>query len=293
MFRNIHKAMNHIELPSFEATWWPVMMEPVPGSGERLTVAALVRAASGQGQVRQLISPTALSGMFGAAGSGMKVMVTKTALAIQMQMDRGVPVEDLQLPFGGFELGAPRDCLARDLNEVFDVAFRLGGAFGVSLFGSREKPSSETRRAFDEWAEKIRVVLLNSAQDQFRDAFNVGVPLLANKKARIGFLSDGYAANFGVLRPGRSTASDMRALKVKIFDLEALRRTSPLLARTAEILVGYPVAQQDVGYSRREVESQSDSWEFIDFEAKQRDVRAFRYSTVREAANHLHHAAAA
>ena len=284
--------MNHVELPTFEAIWWPILMETVPGSGERLTVAAVVRSASGQSQVRQLITPAALNNMFGTAGAGMRLIAAKTALLIQQQLDKGISVEELQMPFGGFEFGPPRDCVASDLNEVFEVAFKLGGAFGLSQFGSQEKPSEETRRAFDEWADKVRSELIGSGNDQYRQAFNVDVRLLANKKARIGFLYDGYAANFGVLRPGREASYDMRALKVKIFDLEALRRSSPLVARTTEIIIGYPEVRQDSAYSQRQLEIQKDSWEFIDFEAKQRDVKALRYSLASEAAAHLQQIAA-
>jgi len=222
----------------------------------------------------------------------MRLIVGKTTLVLQQQLDKGVRVEDLSLPFGGILLGGARDCVATDLNEVFEVAFRLGGAFGVSNFGSIETPSAETRRAFDEWADKVRIELLNTGLEELRASFNVNVTLPARKKARIGFLRDGYAANFGVLRPGRSASSDMRALKVKIFDLEALRRTSPLIARRTEIIVGYPEAKADGAYSRRELESQKDSWEFIDFEAKQRGVQALRYAAAREAADHLQRAAA-
>lgn len=277
-----------VELPTFEATWWPVMLETVPGSGERLAVAAVVKANSGQSQVRQLITPAALNSMFGTAGAGMRLIVGKTTLHLQRQLDAGVGVADLAFPFGGIEFGAARDCVARDLNEVFEVAFRLGGAFGVSHFGAVEKPSHETRRAFDEWAEKVRVELLNMVEmEQLRDAFNVSVSLPSHKKTRIGFLHGGYAASFGVLRPGKPASSDMRALKVKVFDFEALRRVNQIFARRTEILVGYPDASNDGAFSRREIESQRDSWEFIDFEARQRNVRLLRYSTAREAALYL------
>lgn len=280
--------MRLVDLPTFEATWWPVSLETVPGSGERIAIAAVVRAASGQSQVRQLITPAALSNMFGTAGAGMRVLVVQTTISIQRQLDKGIPVTELQMPFGGAALGSPRDCVAHDLNEVFEVAFRFGGAFGVSNFGSIEKPSEETRRAFDEWADKIRVELLSASKSEgLVNAFNVPVTLVTARKGRIGFLNGGYAANFGVLRPGRSASSDVRALKVKIFDLEVLKHSSPLIARTAEVLVGYPSVQEGGPYSRRELDTQRDSWEFIEFEAKQRGVLALRYALASEAAAHL------
>jgi hypothetical protein len=124
-----------IELPMFEALWWPVRLETVPGSGEWLTVAYVVRAASGQSAVRQAIPPATVSTLFGGAGEGMNLVIGNTVLALQRQLDNGIPIDKLQPPFGGMAMGEARDCLARDLNEVFQVAARLGGAFGASTFG--------------------------------------------------------------------------------------------------------------------------------------------------------------
>lgn len=268
------------------------MLETVPGSGERITISTVVRAASGQSQVRQLMTPSAISGIFGGAAAGMRMLIGQTTLSIQNQLDDGVRPENLDMPFGGIQLGLPRDCVARDINEVFEIAFRLGGAFGVSTFGSMEAPTADTRRAFDEWADKVRLELLNDGREDCRPSFNVSVPLPSHKKTRIGFLKEGYAAQFGVLRPGRSASHDMRALKVKVFDLEALRRSNPIATRRTELLIGYPEAGADGAFSAREVASQRESWEFIEFEARQRDVKALRYASARQAAEHLQRAAA-
>lgn len=238
-------------------------------------------------RVRQLITPGAIHSMFGSAGSGMKLVIVKTVLELQRQLDQGVAFEALQFPFGGLHFGPPRDCIGSDLNEVFEVAFRLGGAFGMSTFGRVETPSTETRRAFDEWADKVRVKLLAVGQEDLHASFNVNVTLMAQKKARIGFIHDGYAAQFGVLRPGRTASTDMRALKVKVFDLEALRRSSPLLAQRTELIIGYPTPATDSPFTQRELNSQRDSWDFVLNESKNRGVTALRYGHAHEAASHL------
>ncbi len=285
--------MRPTELPTFEATWWPVTLETVPGSGELIAVAVVARAASGQAKARRLVAPAALAGMFGSDAKGMHVLVEQTVTSLQKQLDKGLLVDELQPPFGGLGFGAPRDCVAHDFNEVFEVAFRLGGAFGISTFGATSKPSEETLRAFTEWAESIRLALLKTTSSEgIEEAFNVPVTLATGKKGRIGFLAGDYVANFGVLRPGRSAASDTRALKVKLFDLQAMRH-GELLAPQAELLVGSPLIQPGGPYSRREVDAQQQSWAFIEYEAKQLGVKAHRYAVAAEAASHLAHKIAA
>jgi len=121
-----------ITLPGFQATWWPMRLETIPGSGEQVTVAVIVRAASGQSHIRASTAPTVLASLFGAAGKGIASMTVATLVDVQQQLDEGVSVEALSLPFGGFALGTERDCAARDINEVFDIAIKLATAFGAA-----------------------------------------------------------------------------------------------------------------------------------------------------------------
>lgn len=284
--------MKMTELPSFEAQWWPVMLETVPGSGEQIAVAVVVRAAAGQSQVRQTIQPAALASMFGEAGKGMVFIVGKTVLSIRQQLDAGVPPLRVEMPFGGLALGRERECLAHDMNEVFEVAFRLGGAFGVSNFGRAEAVSEETRRAFDEWAAKVREELLAAAADDEARAswarhFNVPIALLGRKKARFGLVRDDYAANFGVLRAGREASADVRALKVKLFDLEALRRSQPMLVHRLELVVGTQRLAANGPLPARAVAAHGDSWDFIAHEALQRNISLVRARDAAEAAAHI------
>ena len=279
--------MKLTELPTFEANWWPVMLETVPGSGESLTVAVVVRATSGQAFVRQAIPPADLSAMFGSAGKGMALIVGQTVLEIRRQLDEAITVERVDFPFGGIALGSARDCVARDLNEVFGISMRLSSAFAISGFGaSREVADNEARIAFEEWAEKVQVGVLVAAHlDDLKSSFNVAMALTSTKKTRLGFVYGDYVAQFGVLRPGRSVSSDVRALKLKLFDLDVLRRERALLFKKAEILVGY----QEPGdaYTSRQHESLLESWEFVAAEARARNVEPFRFDSAQSASAHI------
>lgn len=279
-----------IELPDFEATWWPIRMETIPGSGEAITVAVIVRAHSGQSQVRQSVAPAVLASLFGTAGKGVASMVGATVIDLQKQLNAGATVEDLSMPFGGFALNTPRDGVARDINEVFDMAVKLSAAFGQSNFGTRQEVEGASKRAFDDWAEQIRTDLLAMQMGQITqmlqpEEFNVRIKL-SNKAVRIGFLRQHYAANFGVMRPGH-TSGDTRSLKVKVFDLEAVRRDQIHPLDQTEVLVGCPPVET-IGYlPRRERESFMNSLEFLESEARARSVAFMRFSSPHDAAQHL------
>ncbi|MDO9435733.1 hypothetical protein [Hydrogenophaga sp.] len=108
-------------------------METVLGSGEAINVAVVVRAASGPCKIRQSVSPDVLMTLFGTAGEGEGVayMVGATVIALQKQMDEGVTIESLGMPFDGFALCECRDCAVRDMSELFSIGVKLSTAFGV------------------------------------------------------------------------------------------------------------------------------------------------------------------
>jgi hypothetical protein len=282
--------MRAVVLPDFEAAWWPIRMETVPGSGEAISVAVVVRATSGQSQVRQLISPPIIAGLFGEASKGIASMITTTVVRLQDQLNSGLRVEELHMPFGGFSLADKRECVANDINEVFDLAFRFSSAFGQSNYGVRQEVKTASKKAFDEWASRIRENIL---QRDFRQIIRTPIPeefnvrlKLASKPVKVGFLRHTYAANFGVMRPG-STSGDTRSLKVKVFDLEAIRREQLHPIENAEVLVGCPAEDQLSCFSNRERDTYLNSMEFIEKEAKARSVNVLRFSTPIAAANHL------
>lgn len=263
-------------------------METIPGSGEAITVAVMVRAASGQSQIRQSVPPAVLLSLFGpVAGKGLQAMVGTTVLSIQAQLDRGVRAEAVEPPFGGFDFGHCRDCAAHHLSEVFDIAVRLSAVFGFSPFGRKQALSDSSREAFEDWANRVRTELLAHEMRMAvaPEEFNVTVRL-ARKRVQFGFLHRGYAANFGVLRPGK-TSGDTRSLKVKLFDLEALRREQVLPVTRAEVLVGCPANTALSPFSSREVEGFHRSMEFLDSEAQARGVELVRCVTHATAAEHI------
>jgi hypothetical protein len=278
-----------VELPTFEATWWPLHMETIPGSGEIIAVAVMVRAASGQASIRQVVQPPVLSAMFGSdVGKGVHTMVAASVIEVQRQLDDGTAAEQAKLPMGGFRFGPARDAVARDLNEVFDVAVRLTCAFGQSAFGRQATIGDSSRRAFEDWADRVRLDLITHDQAELFSSgaiFNVRVKL-ARKSVQFGLLHDGCAVNFGVLRPG-FTSGDMRSLKVKVFDLEALRRDQILPINTASVLAGCPPQEALAAFSRREVGTFHESLEFIEAEAKVRHVKFVRCASPDEAGEYI------
>ncbi|WP_257510526.1 hypothetical protein [Limnobacter parvus] len=279
------------ELPKLEAHWWPVFMETIPGSGEKISVATVVRAASGQSQIRQSISPSLISALFGTSAKGMSSMLAASLIEIQQQLNAGRRVEELEFPFGGFFLGACKECIGKDLNEIFDVSVRLSTAFGQSNYGVRSEISDSSKLAFRDWAEKIKKDLFSLESPalyhhDFTKDFNVPLKV-GGKSIKIGFLKGSYAANFGVMRPGVSSSADTRSLKAKVFDLEAVNRSNMFSVLNTELLVGCPNVETLSYLSNKERNNFIDSLEFLEKESKARHVSFIKFESHLQAAHHL------
>jgi hypothetical protein len=225
--------------------------------------------------------------MFGPAGKGMQAMVSAVVVGLQQQLDAGVPVPQLVPAFGGFDFAHGRDGVARDLNEVFDVAVALSAAFGQSAFGSHAEVVDTSRAAFNDWADRVQLELVEHDRRIAwqQEHFQVKVKL-ATKRVQFGVLRGPYAANLGVLRPGH-TSGDSRSLKAKVFDLEALRRDTALVVQRVELLVGCPPSEALGAFSRREVDGFHQTMEFIEHEAKQRQVPLITCQDAAMAARHI------
>lgn len=282
--------MRSLDRPNFEANWWPLALETLPGSGEQITIAVVARARSGQSQIRQSVSPAALTAMFGTARQGMAILIGETVHSIQRQLDDGVSVESIDSPFEGITLGEAREAVAQDLNEIFDLAFRMSSAFSYSQFGvaTPNAPSREVIAAFEEWASKIRnEVALRSTSPSVISSFNVSLKVQGRKSIRVGFLHAGFAANFGVLRPGHRASADTNALKVKLFDLEQLKRDRTLVTQDAALLVGVLNADQAAIFPAGEMRLLRDSLDYVQNEARARGIEFQQFDSPVKAADRL------
>lgn len=271
------------DLPRYKARWWPLYLEPIPGSGEQLTIAVAAVGDDGDSQIRQVLPRSALAMLFGPHSTGIFAVVTQTLTDVQSQLENGVRVPDIAMPFDGLDFGAEREAWADNINAVFDQAVRLTSSLGATAFGETRSLDSEVERVFAEWATKVRENVV-AKRTAWNDRFEHNIRVGGRRPTRINFIHDDYAANFGVIRPKKP--ADIRALKIKLFDLERLRRHQPLIVKRVEVLVGIP-KQNTPGLTGRDYSLLKDSFDFIYHEGIARDVPVHRFESAREVAKHL------
>lgn len=278
--------MAPFDLPSFEAEWWPIQWEPIPGSGERLTVAVVTQAADGSRAVRQVIQPGTLRTLF--EGSAAQFLISKAVASLDRQLKTGAEIRRLLMPFEGLEVGPPRDCRAADLEEVVEQAIALSASLGVTTFGVHESSDLDWQQAYRAWARQIESEAEHAGLP-WKGRFNPSIKTSTGRsKTAVNYLHDGYAANFGVIRP--KPAYDKRSLKVKLYDLRAFRRDSPIAVSRCELLIGVPPRNMP-GMTARDAKAVNECLEWVTHEGKQEGVQVYQFVDAQAVLAHLQKAA--
>jgi hypothetical protein len=114
-------------LPSHEAQWRAIYMEPVMGSGERITVAVIAFDQDGCDALKTL-SPSRLRALFGKAGIGMSSMINLVVDSALRQGQSG-HLDNFKSPLSGVYLGELRNGLSESRIGVLRQAASLTSCF--------------------------------------------------------------------------------------------------------------------------------------------------------------------
>lgn len=230
-------------LPSYRAEWRPVQFETIPGSGERFTFAILARGEDYRTDIRDTLKPGVLRAMFGPQGDVLQGLMIRSIIAIKSHLDQGGSWLETPIALSNIFLGPIRPTLADDLDQVFDQAIRLSACLGHSTIGETTDADINVDAEIKEWASRVKSFAM-TMNDSLKPYFNKRIKGndTRSQKATIGFMTDRYAASFGVLhaRSDRISA-DITAIKRRLWDLNQLRFSGQLLIpQEREIIVGHP-----------------------------------------------------
>lgn len=247
--------------------WAPVMLEPIVGSGERLTVAAAAVDEAGNARCVRALRPDVARTVFGDRASYFSDMVDLIVRSLESWLGQVSDFTGWTPPLEGVSLGAVGECLAEDV----DVA--LGRALPLVSFLHREptvasavRPRSWQSRVFDG---------LRARGERYARSANAKVHLAERGvPATFTFLSQTYATNL-VVFGGGSTETILREAKWKAWNLDRLGDTRSYLFRPAnrELIAAIPQAIE--GPEARWEEA----FEEIEGEASRRELGVVRLPT--------------
>lgn len=206
--------------------WAPVYLEPMPGSGERLTVAVVALGSDGFHLVRTLPEMKAKC-MYGTHAVSMLGMIDLIVESLDSHLRSTARLEGWRPPLRDtVSLGTIRASYGATVEDVAKAGAKLCASLSIS--GAEEpqtKVAAAAPQTLDNWVQQIRNETISVRHD-FRDRFGCRVALHDGApKTTIGYFGSRLAAQFGRLTPGASLTKLRNRAKAYAADLQMLRES--------------------------------------------------------------------
>lgn len=204
--------------------WLPVYIEPIAGSGERITVAIAARTVRGRFHVQRTLDAHVARCMYGPFADNINGFVELITASLTAHLETGALLNDWRPPLAeGVFVGPLSDGYDDNAAVIADAGAALTSSIAARHATLADNADSLAVQRGDEWIHEIRGAVV-ARRPAWTARFDQPVALGEGAPAtRIGYLGPRLAAQFGRLVPGRSLAQSRRSAKAYATDLQLLR----------------------------------------------------------------------
>ena len=275
-----HNMFNVKQKPP-EASWAPVLFEPIPGSEERLTIAVAAVNAEGDYLCQATINPKAAKMVFRGERGFVQDVISVTIANCESFLGSNHDLKAWEPPLDGVYLGKVQDVEISSLDELI----RLAAPFASLLYN--ESLDNQVKQSTDEgigkWDAQVKSIILR-ANTKLEHNFNVRV-YLGNHDMPVffTFLSPSFAANLTSLTPS-NLKRQLEDARAKLWSLHLLADAPNYLFKpeVRELLAGVNVTQD---HPKRALVTEA--VEELRDEAERRDIAVTQVNSVQTAAQHI------
>lgn len=275
------------QIPNFKGEWRAIQLEPIIGSGERITVAISVLGQNGEHKAIQAIRPELLECLYGNKSKDMMKLIELIIQSISNQSDN---LQEWKPPFEGLILSKAHHTSSKDIYGILRQAIQLSSSLSkLSLAAEHheENISEQVKKAELRWSASIENEVITK-NNNLRTFFNVSKKLGNSQiKTRFNFLTDNYASNFAVFNP-HSASQSTTVIKSKLIDLERLEKAQGLFnIEKRELILGLPDFKNDVSLSDKAIKNAENYLIMYKEIASSQKIKIFETSTPTLAAKRL------
>ncbi|MEZ9651309.1 hypothetical protein BCU32_015710 [Vibrio lentus] len=274
-------------LPLYKAQWSSLQIEPIVGSGERITVAVCALGENYDYRVVQALSDEVLEFLYRNQKKNMSDLIAIITRSISSHLSKRNTIESWKPPFSGVHLGEVRTDLDIDIDGVIDQGLRFSASLSKLLSPEiQNNPSVQRTRANSRFSNNIQRQVAD-INPRLISSFNQRVRIVESEaKTSYGFLNDKYVTNFGLLTPS-NLSSSLTNIKARIFDIEALKNSDLLFKpSTYEVIVGSP-SFNDPTIDGKRMQKIKSLYEMIEEIADKDNIRVYRVNDALEAAERI------
>ncbi|WP_417312396.1 hypothetical protein [Ectopseudomonas khazarica] len=228
-------------LPELTASWAPIRMEPIPGSGEKLTVAIALEMGNTQ-KVISAIPHDVAQAIFGRQGDSMLGLIATASTHLRNHFAHGGHLQNWRSPLSGIYVGDLEEGQGDTVEEILEQAMRSTACLSAMTLEFQARQSlDEPRNAL---ITKVRQSMKEIAP-QLEKYFKKDVPItIRNKQVKLhcDYFSQNLAINISSMGPGNRLGQQFESLTSRICRLQQLRSHEGLFKenQTTEVIVQIP-----------------------------------------------------
>lgn len=267
-------------IEAVEAKWWPVQIEPIAGSGERLTIGVAV--ASPRGCIVKLAPELERLGCLYDRQARILIDAAHVAgVDLRAQIGGAAATTPEWRPtfsLEGLTLGLPRVAAGASIDEIADLALAESSSLAsrAAIFELDEEGASPLIGERAPSGRRLRRIvqgLVVARRPQLKAAFNAPIAKTNRRQApKLDFSSGRLAASFDDVSP-RSLVDALQAARISIYTLD-MHRELDLAARAARHVAYLMISPRDL--------AQDDSRRLVDARGEIRRVAEARAIAVEE-----------
>lgn len=274
------------KLPGYEFAWRSLQLEPVPFSGERITLGVLVKGWDKSLIIAKLVNNEKLKRFFGPAFTNR--IIDSLSLCMY-SAESFYKSKDLSAtwnpPLEGFFLGNQRSSLANNIEDAMFRAAMSCSSFSVSLEAEKSVTKNKNELSAPESWRKNILTAVTSQRADYADYFEISVPIRGmGVPITYGFLSKNYAAQFDAVPDASRIQQGFVRAQSKLWQLDRLRDEGTLFKpQTCELLLNIP----SIDRSSAEFSTFQEFVEELRYEASKRELGVFASGSSVDAAQHV------
>ena len=285
-------------LPGLKVTGAPMMLEPILGSGERITVAVAVVGSDGEVQVVQILRSDAAKCLVGDQAEVLLGFAKLGVDSLHRHLTEGGTLRSWRPPTTGLSLGEVREGWANDLSSsARSIARDHDLLSSLADFPAQAEGFDDVQP--DRWLSQIRAAV-SAQRPGLSSGFSKKLRMTdGGAETTIDFLGATLAAQTGRLVPGQSLSRLVGSAKTKLWDLDTLRtwsRTHDLAGERQtrhELILFRPRDKDLLDSSDRERDRLHQALTTLESAGDQHQIRVRPVSSAEEAASIIIQAEAA
>lgn len=273
------------ELPEYAFSWRSLQVEPIPLSGERITIGAIIKGSDNALVAAKLIPSFRIRKMYGAEfGNRISDAVSVCLEFAEKFYSSNSLARDWTPPLQGFYLNKVNSSVASDIEEGLLRAALHCSSFYASIEAEKFSSASGRNESFtpEIWRKRIYEEVTIARAD-FASYFDRNVSIRGSGVSiKFGFLSDSYAAQFESVSDVGGIQQTLIRAQSKLWQLDRLRDQDSLFGpKECELVLRTPIS------SGIHSDAMIELTEELRYEASRRELKIFSTDSAQQAAEHL------